>query len=297
MARRPRIHVPGGFYHVTLRGNHQLPIFFEARDPPLLNDIVARALLKYEARLHAYCWMTNHIHLLVQSGESPLGCFMRQVASEFARRQQWHLPTSGHFFERRYHATLIDHDAYLMAVVRYIHLNPVEAGICTDPADHEWSSHHEYLGARHGSWVTTDFVLRAFDETRTRAIEAYRTFMNVREIPDWAAKLEFGAEAAELLGDGQFEKRVRVARLKGAGPMLDELIAEACRVFRLAEWRLISPMRDPVVAKARCWICAQAIERRIATLSEVARRLNRTEATLRQALCEAEEKERAGRKS
>jgi REP element-mobilizing transposase RayT len=164
--RRLRIHVHGGFYHVTLRGNHQRAIFFAESDPLLLNDIVARALQPHQVRLHAYCWMTNHIHLLLQVNETPLGCFMRQVASEFARRMQWHLPTSGHFFERRYHATLVDTDVYLKALVRYIHLNPVEAGLCADPAEYRWSSHHEYLGDRQGSWITTDFVLREFGSTR-----------------------------------------------------------------------------------------------------------------------------------
>lgn len=294
MPRRLRIHVPGGFYHVTLRGNHQQVIFFAASDRLLLNDIMARALLKHEARLHAYCWMGNHIHLLVQVGEAPLGCLMRQVASEYARRVQWHLPTSGHFFERRYHATLVDSDRYLKAVVRYIHLNPVEAGIVTDPAGHEWSSHHEYLGARHGSWVETDVVLREFGATRARAVAAYQAYLHERDTPDWAAALEIGPGAADVLGDEEFLRRVRATRDSGPRQSLEELIAEACRRYRVVEGRLGSPLRDPVLSKVRAWIAMQARLRGIATLSEVARRLNRTEATLRQAIREMVPEEGAG---
>jgi putative transposase len=294
MPRRLRIHLPGGFYHATLRGNHQRSIFHTESDPWLLNDIVARALAKYQARLHAYCWMSNHVHLLVQVGEAPLSCFMRQVASEFARRMQWHMPTSGHFFERRYHATLVDAERYLKAVVRYIHLNPIAAGLVADPADYAWSSHHEYLGLRQGAWVTTDDVLGAFGATRSRAMAAYRAFLEDRAVPDWSAKLEIGPDAEDILGDEEFVRRMLPPKERKSQQSLDELVAEGCRQFMVAETRLASPLRDSVLSKVRAWIAAQARIRGIATLSEAARRLERSEATLRQAMREQAAKERAG---
>src|SRR6476659_5606783 len=177
MPRSLRIHVPGGFYHVTLRGNHQQNIFFRDCDRGLLNTIVARALEKFATRLHAYCWMSNHLHLLLQVGAEPLGRSMRQIAAEFARAMQSKLQTTGHFFERRYHATLIDVDSYLLEVVRYIHRNPIEAGITADPAAYPWSSHHEYSGVRAQPWVSTDFVLRMFSADRQRAMAEYRAFI------------------------------------------------------------------------------------------------------------------------
>ena len=85
MPRPLRIHVPGGFYHVTLRGNHRQDIFHHARERSLLNIIVARALEKHQAGLHAFCWMTNHLHFLIRIGEAPLGRLMQQIASEYAR--------------------------------------------------------------------------------------------------------------------------------------------------------------------------------------------------------------------
>jgi REP element-mobilizing transposase RayT len=125
MARRLRLHVPGGFYHVTLRGNHQQPIFFAATDRDLLNRIVAEAIAELRARIHAFCWMTNHVHLLVQVSDEPLGRLMHRIASKYARTVQARIATTGHLFERRYHAALVDTDRYLIAVLRYIHLNPV----------------------------------------------------------------------------------------------------------------------------------------------------------------------------
>jgi len=86
--RRPRLHVPGGFYHVTLRGNHRQDIFFSDEDRFRLERYVATALEQVGARTHAYCWMTNHIHLLIQVADTPLGAFMQRIGTRYARAVQ-----------------------------------------------------------------------------------------------------------------------------------------------------------------------------------------------------------------
>ena len=166
MPRRLRIHSPGGFYHVTLRGNHRRAIFVEEGDQRLLNTVVARAVSRFDARVHAYCWMSNHIHLLLQAGSEPIANPMRNIAAEFARAMQSKLLTTGHFFERRYHATLVDNDAYLLQLIRYIHRNPVHAGMVASVGEYPWSSHHAYVGARSEAWVTVDFGLSMFAAER-----------------------------------------------------------------------------------------------------------------------------------
>jgi REP element-mobilizing transposase RayT len=293
MARRPRVHVPGGFYHVTLRGNHQQRIFFADTDRLLLNEIVARALEKFESRVHAYCWMENHIHMLVEVGEAPLGCLMRQIASVFARRMQRNLGTTGHFFERRYHAKLVAVETYLKVAVRYIHLNPVTAGVVKDPREYPWSSHGHYLNGG-GSWITTDFVLAMFGSTRSRAVAAYDAFLADEPTVDWGAIVANASGSSDVL-----DLDLRLMRERPFAPMaprqsLDELIDEACCWFKVASSRLDSPIRDPVMSKVRAWIALQARERGIATLSDVARKLNRTESTLRQAMQELQSIKRAG---
>lgn len=102
MSRRPRVHVSAGIYHVTLRGNHRQPIFFEPEDRQLLEDFLAQSLRRFDCRIHAYCWMTNHLHMAVQIGHIPLGDFVRHLASRYARAVQRRTPTTGHLFERRY---------------------------------------------------------------------------------------------------------------------------------------------------------------------------------------------------
>src|SRR6187200_2562137 len=154
MARPLRIHVPGGMYHVTLRGNHQQDIFFTAADRARMSGLIARVLDRYDARLHAYCYMTNHVHALMQVSDVPLGRLMLRIAGQYARTTQARLLTTGHLFEKRYHPVLVDTDAYLLELIRYIHLNPVRARLVSSPAEYPWTSHHAYVGRRIEPWVT-----------------------------------------------------------------------------------------------------------------------------------------------
>ena len=230
--------------------------------------------------------MTNHIHLLVQVGDAPLDRIMLRIASRYARTVQARLDTTGHLFERRYHAQLVDADAYLLTLIRYIHHNPCRAGIAGDPADYRWSSHHAYLGRRQESWVTTDFALQMFHTDRARAIAGYRQFMGVvAKDPDAAEQIETNSVDPRVLGDDRF-----LARCAGeswrprSGRTLAELIEEGCRRFAVAPADLASASRVRRVTSVRAWIAREAIEQRVASLSEVARTFGRDESTLRESL-------------
>lgn len=285
MPRRLRIHQPGGFYHVTLRGNHQQDIFFADADRFLLNEIVARTIESFGARLHAYCWMRNHLHFVLQVGNEPLAHAMRQIAAEFARAMQLKLATTGHFFERCYHATLVDTDAYLLELLRYVHLNPVRAGVVNDPAGFCWSSHHDYIGNRLQPWVTTEFALGMFSENRTRAVAAYQKFLQCPATLTWEPAMATNGTNVGVLGGDEFLARIQAATVRPrTGQSLQDLIAEACRRFEIDGERLRSPMRDAYLVKVRAWIAHQAGTRRVATLASVARALGRDEATLRYAM-------------
>jgi putative transposase len=280
--RRLRVHVPGGFYHVTLRGNHQSDIFRSDGDRRLLNVIVANAIEKFKSRLHAYCWMTNHVHLLVQVGTEPLARPMRKIAAEFARAMQIKLATTGHFFERRYHARLVDTDSYLLELVRYIHLNPVRAGIMGDASQFPWSSHHAYVGSRVEPWVTTDFVLQMFAANGASGIEAYRRFLSAEDALEWSPEPD-PAPRQSTRDDFTSKALNSLPSRKGRGT-LGELIDEACTRFGVDRDSLNTVVRDASLARVRAWIAHQALTRRIETLSGVARALARDESTLREAI-------------
>jgi putative transposase len=272
-------------YHVTLRGNHQQPVFLSDEDRDLLNTIVARAVHNFDARLHAYCWMTNHLHLLLQVGASPLTNPMRNIAAEYARAMQIKLRTTGHFFERRYHATLVELDSYLLELIRYIHLNPVRAGIVSQPSRYPWSSHHSYIGTRQETWVTTEFGLSMFARDRQSATLKYLEFLDCPADISWASSLASNGGKVEVFGGAAFVSRIQTGTSVTAGRQsLEALIDEACKRFNIDAAQLGSPARDKYVAKVRAWIAHQAGVRRIATLSAVSRLLGRNEATLRYAI-------------
>jgi REP element-mobilizing transposase RayT len=283
MPRRPRVHIPGAFYHVTLRGNHRQDIFFSPADRDLLNRIVARALSRCAARLHAYCWMTNHLHLLLQPDETPLGMLVLRVAGQFARTVQAGLHTTGHLFQNRYHATHVATDSQLLALVRYIHLNPVRAGIVSDPAAYPWSSHLAYAGQRAEPWLTSAFVLAMLDADLARARRRYLQFMNLPASAD--TDTAHAAPRAPVPGSVAGLSR----QAEGTGTCqrrqtLREIIDEAATRFDITAALLTAPTRGRAASQARCWIASAALERGVASLSATARALGRDESSLRKAL-------------
>src|SRR5688572_14782788 len=112
MPRLPRLHVPGGVYHVILRGNRREDLFDTIADRHQLNEFVAEAIDKYGARIHGFCWMTNHLHAIPQVGDVPLAKVMQRIEVNYARYRNKKLGVRGHQFERRYKALLVDTDRY-----------------------------------------------------------------------------------------------------------------------------------------------------------------------------------------
>jgi REP element-mobilizing transposase RayT len=285
MPRRPRIHAPGAFYHVTLRGNHRKPVFFCDADHERLNDIVARALDRCQARLHAYCWMPNHLHMLLQVADMPLGRVVLRIASSYARSVQARLGTTGHLFERRHHAVLVDADRYLLTLLQYIHLNPVRAGLARNAADYRWSSHHDYVRTRHEPWVTTDFALAMLGGDYQTAIARYRRLIGaMRERGQAASPLaDLHPSDERVLGDDRFLANLALPKESTRpGLTLDVLILEAGARFGLAPADLLSVSRDRRLSRARAWIAHTAVVQRVATTAQVARALHRDESTIRE---------------
>ena len=278
MPRLPRLHVPGAFHHVTLRGNHRQGIFFTAADRVRLNDIVARVLERCGARLHGYCFMTNHVHFLLQVGDIPLGRLMLRIASRYARTVQRRFQTTGHLFERRYHAVLVDADEYLLELLRYIHLNPVRTRMVSHPSDYPWASHHSYLGTRTEPWVTTHFALRMFHPERDIAIDSYRRFID-QEVgqPSASPLQDLNTHDARVLGGDPFLGKLLNQPFKPKSRLsLAQLIEDACTRFSVTQDALYSPSRHCRLTHVRAWIAHQALIGRVASLTIVARVLGRT---------------------
>lgn len=286
MARPLRLHVPGGFYHVTLRGNHQNAIFYQHADRDLLDDIVAESLTRLAARVHAYCWMTNHIHLLVQVSDVPLGRLIRRIASNYAQTVQRRLATTGHLFERRYHAHLVDEDRYLLTLIQYIHLNPVRAGLVSDPSAYPWSSHRVYLRLKQQPWVTTEFTMHMLASHPDHALSNYRRLMNDPEPPSWGnGALVPHRDQPQVLGDDVFVARVATKPGRPiTSPTLQQLLEECASRFQISADSLTSPARTRRHAAARAWLAHQVVDHGVLTVCGLARVLGRSEGAIRQAM-------------
>src|SRR5882672_4214054 len=281
MPRQPRLHVPGGHYHVVLRGNHREALFSTDGDRNVLDDIVADALPAFGARLHAYCWMTNHLHTLVQIADRPLGKLMQRIAVRYSRHRHRTLQTAGHLFERRHRAKLIDVDRYFHAVLRYIHLNPVKAGMVKDAADYPWCSHRAYLGLETIPWLTTDFGLSLFSTDRTGARAAYAEFIGAR-VPDNELDAAIAASAVDsrVIGADEFAEEIRAPDQSRGSLTLGQLAESICARHGVPVSIIRSRAALRVLTPIRVEIARLAIEQRVATLAEVARYLERDPSTI-----------------
>ncbi len=203
---------------------------------------------------------------------------MHAIGSRYARYAQRKLDTTGHFFERRYHAVLVDRDAYLRELVRYIHLNPIRAGLCAEPGDYPWSSHRAYLGLVERPWLTTEPTLRMFGSTIGKARARFARFVRAGMAPDCPAQMPVGsADDERILGDATFMANVpRALQAVRASVSLEELAAQICRDAGVSMELVRSPSRLRHLSPVRAEILAQALRFRVANATQVARYLDRS---------------------
>jgi putative transposase len=142
MPRPPRVQPAGGVFHVTTRGNRGQPIYLDEADRLLFLRILRRVMSAARWRQLAWCLMTNHFHLVIQTPTESLAIGMQRLNGLYARRFNARHSLQGHLFERRYYARFIDSEEQLEATVRYVAMNPVRAGLCQSPTDWQWCDFH-----------------------------------------------------------------------------------------------------------------------------------------------------------
>ncbi len=285
MARQPRIHYPGALYHVTLRGNDRQTIFFLDSDRRLWESILQTALKRYQATVHGYCWMTNHMHLIIQVAEEPLASTIRFAASQYARKINLREQRTGHLFERRHGAAPVQDDSYLKGLVRYIHDNPVRAGLVDRMDQYPWSSHLAYAGHLEKNWLETRAVLGVFGATRRAARRHYLTFMLAEDDEDLSRYRTGVHEADEVLNDTTASFGSLTAPPPRLPPLtLESIIRGHLQASDLTEALLTGPSRARYITQVRTDIAMDALEQGIANIAELARRLHRSESAISQAV-------------
>jgi putative transposase len=282
MPRQRRIHVSGGLYHAVLRGNHRQAIFGGSEDYLCFEQIVARALERYGASLFAYCWMTNHVHLAVSIADMPLGSVMGIIASRYARAKQRAVATTGHLFERRYRARLVDADRYLLALVRYVHLNPVRAQMVVEPGDYRWSSHRAYLGAPCPGWLRIEPALGRLGTSVDLARAAYRRLMFEKPAAAERDALSLAARSGPARGAKCDTLAVasREVPVKRSPRSLEAIAAEIAQAHGFTMEDLRSKGRRRDLVQARREVTRRALLEAAANLSQVARYLNRAPSSI-----------------
>lgn len=214
MGRPLRIEFPGATYHITSRGDRQEPIFKDDIDREALIDVMGGAMGRLDAEAFAFCLMGNHYHLVVHTRQANLSRLMRQINGQYTRAFNRRHGVTGHVFQGRFHSVLVDSDAYLVQVCRYVELNPVKAGLVLRAEQWPWSSFRTNSGQSHGfSWLAT-LTLHGYlmgfdiqtDEHRMLASRRYAETVNFgKDIALWKDHLR----AEIYLGDEAFVQHTK----------------------------------------------------------------------------------------
>jgi REP element-mobilizing transposase RayT len=214
MARPLRIELAGGLYHVTSRGDRREDIYFSDAGRHAWLETFSQVCDRFNWVCHAWCQMTNHYHIVVETIEGNLSLGMRQLNGVYTQAINRSHNRVGHVFQGRYKGILVEKDSYLLELARYVVLNPVRAGMVRKPAAWPWSSYHAMVGAEVAPpWLQTDWILGQFSPQRGRAIKHYIDF--VREgvgLPSVWKKLR----GQVFLGGDAFLKRMQKLSDKAA---------------------------------------------------------------------------------
>lgn len=178
MARPLRIEFPGALYHLTSRGDGREDIYRGDGDRRIFLDVLADVCERFNWWGHAYCLMSNHYHLLMETPDANLAKGMRQLNGVYTQRFNAVHGRCGHVFQGRYKAIIVQKETYLKELARYIVLNPVRAGMVSHPVDWPWSSFRATtVEMACPDWLRRDWLLSAFGTTEQAAVASYRRFV------------------------------------------------------------------------------------------------------------------------
>ena len=231
MARPLRVEYPGACYHVVNRGNRRSQVFLSDSDYTLFMDKLAEYAELYDVVIYTYCLMPNHYHLFLKTNHANLGKFMQALNTSFTLSMNRKYSQSGHLFQGRYKAQLVETELYKNKLSRYIHLNPVklkslEGESLTDLKqrlrDYKWSGFHYYLGvAKKPEWFNRSFVLSSWGKTSDEKIKNYREYVEEGLLSDNSEELSPN-EISNIIGSDAFKDRILRLYLKKEMKDIDE---------------------------------------------------------------------------
>lgn len=323
MPRQARLDVPGALHHIMVRGIDKSDIFRDDEDKARFLERLGQNVDQGKCSIYAWVLMSNHVHILFQSGKDGISTTMRKLLTWYAQYFNRKHRRTGHLFENRYKSILCDEDNYLIALIRYIHLNPIRANIVTtlDELDrYPWSGHRTLIGKAKHTWMDTDHALSTFGPTRRKAVNEYRRFMQeglgqgrlpeltggglLRSKGGWsqvrAARRSGRTEEYDerILGSGDFvndilkeaeEKTKRQLKLRRSGKTIAGIIEHECRKERISLNELRGGGRRRKISALRATIAKRALDELGLSLAEIARHVGVTTSSIRKAVLRLEE--------
>ena len=254
MFRPLRIQYPDAWYHLMNRGRRREEIYTDKHDYMGFIDLLQEVSEIFNVSIAAYCLMSNHYHLLIQTPDANLSRFMRHINGVYTQRFNLRHGHDGPLFRGRYKSILIDQDSYLLELIRYIHRNPFESGLEKAFGQYLWSSHKGYLSnAGKWDWLHKEFILSIFSKDRNLGIKLYKEFV-LKENSEDIARILGRIRVPPVLGDERFMKTVKerffnkktdkeVPQSKSLAPSLAEIRSAVCKSYGIDEKALLASKR------------------------------------------------------
>lgn len=290
MARKPRLHFPGAFFHVILQGNGHQQVFLDDTDRTRLLLLIQEGIEKFGHRVHAYCLLPTRLQLVVEVVDVPLSQIMQQLGFRYTRWfNDWHEQV-GHLFQGRYKAILINPENYLLDLVRSLHLAPIHAGLADDPIHFPWSSHRAYCQREQVIWLSKERTLLQIDESGIRALMKFHGYVNEGLTDASLSDFSRGGNVdPRILGDEEFVRGVmKLSRQKYRPKIRPEKVQQAVLgKFGISFEEVAAPGKNRACAEARAFLAwlyqvsgcdtltslADQLGRDVSSLSSAVRRL------------------------
>lgn len=210
MGRLPRVLIPGLPHHVVQRGHDLNAVFVETADYEYYLENLIEYKAQYDVSVYAYCLMTNHVHLILEprAEGSAISSLMRRLSARQARRVNRLERRTGTLWSGRFKSSIIDTDRYLLACLRYVELNPVRAGIVSQPGDYRWSSYAQQVGMCNNVWIDPHPLAPGPESRRAECRRAYREFVAAAVPADEIALIRQASGRNQLTGDSRFTDEI-----------------------------------------------------------------------------------------
>ena len=318
MPRKARIDAPGALHHIIVRGIERRKIFYDNADRDHFLERLAVVLTETNTPCFAWTLIPNHLHLLLRTGSTPIATVMRRLLTGYAvtfnRRHRRH----GQLFQNRYKSILCQEDLYLLELVRYIHLNPLRAGIVKELKQldkYPYCGHSVLMGKNKREWQDDDYILRLYNSKYLKARRGYRQYVQkglshgrrpelvggglVRSAGGWSVikAMRRGLERTKgderILGEGDFVESVlkaaqenldRKSQLEAEGYNFDWLVGRVARQLEIEPKLVLAAGKYNQSVRARSLLCYWGTRELGMTTVDLARRLNLAQPTISQAV-------------